>query len=89
MPGSIRQRHDRAPNTFDLRVFLGSDREGHVRHHSELYRGTRKQAELALAHLVANWTVFLRQSRALRLSGAPRQLSMTRLRVGRRTAGST
>lgn len=53
MPGSIRQRHDRGPNTFELRVFLGRDREGHVRHHSEFFRGTRKQAELALAHLVA------------------------------------
>jgi len=52
MPGSIRQRDDRGPNTFELRVFLGRDSKGHVKHKSALFRGTRTQAERALARLV-------------------------------------
>ena len=53
MAGSLRRRADRGPDAFELRVFLGRDARGRVRHRSVLFRGTKKEAERALARLVA------------------------------------
>lgn len=52
MAGSIRKRTDKGPDAFELRVFLGRDSAGRVRHRSHLYRGTRRGAERELARLV-------------------------------------
>lgn len=40
-------------NTWELRVFLGRDTNGHVRHRHLRFRGTKRQAERALARLAA------------------------------------
>jgi hypothetical protein len=53
MAGSIRRRSDRGPDAWELRVFLGRDESGRIRQKSVLFRGTRRQAEVALARLVA------------------------------------
>lgn len=52
MAGSLRKRPDKGPDAFELRVFLGRDATGRVRHRSRLYRGTRRSAERELARLV-------------------------------------
>ena len=52
MAGSIRRRTDKGPNAFELRVYLGRDAAGRVRHKSKLYRGTKRGAEIELARLV-------------------------------------
>lgn len=51
MAGSIRVRT--APDVWELRVFLGRDANGRVRHRSSTFRGSRRAAERELAHLVA------------------------------------
>jgi integrase len=53
MAGSIRQRPDRGEDAWELRVYLGRDPGGKVRHRSTLFRGTRRGAERELARLVA------------------------------------
>ena len=53
MAGSIRERPDKGADAFELRVFLGRDAGGRVRHKSRLFRGTRRAAELELARMVA------------------------------------
>lgn len=50
--GSIRERPDRGPGTYELRVFLGRDADGRVRHRSVLFRGSRRSAERALSRLL-------------------------------------
>jgi integrase len=52
MPGSIRKRPDRGPDAWELRVFLGRDRRGNVRHKSSLFRGSKRAAEKELSRLV-------------------------------------
>lgn len=52
MAGSIRERPDRGPGTYELRVFLGRDADGRVRHRSTIFRGTRRAAERALSRLL-------------------------------------
>ena len=52
MAGSIRPRPDRGPNTWELRVFLGRDRSGNVRHKSQLFRGSKRAAEKELRILL-------------------------------------
>ena len=52
MAGSIRKRADRGPNVYELRVFLGRDHHGKVRHKSSIYRGSLRAAEMELARLV-------------------------------------
>lgn len=52
MAGSIRKRPDKGSDAFELRVFLGRDSSGRVRHKSQLFRGTQRGAEQALARLV-------------------------------------
>jgi len=52
MAGSLRQVAGK-PNTWELRVYLGRDAEGRVRHSHARYQGSRRQAERELARLVA------------------------------------
>jgi integrase len=52
MPGSIRKRADRGKNVYELRVFLGRDEFGRVRHKSTIFRGPLRAAEMELARLV-------------------------------------
>jgi len=54
MAGSIRERPDRGPGTYELRVFLGRDADGRTRHRSVLFRGTRRAAERALSRLLVD-----------------------------------
>lgn len=53
MAGSIRRRSDRGTDAWELRVFLGRDDSGRIRQKTVLFRGTRRQAEVALARLVS------------------------------------
>ncbi len=52
MAGSIRPRPDRGPNIWQLRVYLGRDGNGRVRHKSRYFEGSRRAAERKLARLV-------------------------------------
>ena len=52
MAGSLRAVEDR-PGTWQLRVYLGRDAEGRVRHRHVTFKGSRRQAERELARLVA------------------------------------
>ncbi len=54
MPGSIRQRRDRGPDAWELRVFVGRDSEGRSKQKSTLFRGTKRAAERELARLVVH-----------------------------------
>ncbi|MGC9156556.1 MAG: hypothetical protein ACP5HZ_13110, partial [Ferrimicrobium sp.] len=40
------------PDTWELRVFIGRDSLGRVKHRNVRFRGTRRQAERELARLV-------------------------------------
>lgn len=51
MAGSLRQVAGK-PNTWELRVYLGRDAEGRVRHRHARFQGTRRQAERELRRLV-------------------------------------
>jgi len=50
VPGSIRERQ---PNVWELRVFLGRDVSGKVRHGYQTFRGGKRAAERELSRLVA------------------------------------
>ena len=50
MPGSMRERQ---PNVWELRVFLGRDANGKVRHGYQTFRGGKRAAERELSRLVA------------------------------------
>ena len=50
MKGSLRERR---PGVWELRVFLGRDPAGRVRQRSESFRGGKREAQRALARLVA------------------------------------
>jgi integrase len=50
MPGSLRERQ---PNVWELRVFLGRDDNGKVRHGNQTFRGGKRAAERELTRLVA------------------------------------
>ncbi len=52
MAGSIRQRKDRGPDAWELRVFIGTDSRGKPKQKSVLFRGTKRAAERELARLV-------------------------------------
>src|SRR5580692_11653095 len=54
MAGSIRERKDRGSDTWELRIFLGRDGAGKVRHRSALFRGSRRAAERELSRLIAD-----------------------------------
>lgn len=51
MPGSVRQRQ---PGVWELRVYVGRDAGGRVRHKHATFRGTKKAAERELARMVAD-----------------------------------
>ena len=50
MPGSMRERQ---PNVWELRVFLGRDDKGKVRHGNQTFRGGKRMAERELSRMVA------------------------------------
>jgi len=50
MPGSMRERQ---PNVWELRVFLGRDANGKVRHGYQTFHGGKRAAERELSRLVA------------------------------------
>jgi integrase len=50
VPGSMRERQ---PNVWELRVFLGRDANGKVRHGCQTFRGGKRAAERELSRLVA------------------------------------
>src|SRR5580700_5770761 len=50
MAGSIRLK--REPDTWELRVFVGRDSEGRIRHLQRTFQGSRRAAERELARLV-------------------------------------
>ena len=52
MAGSIRRRLDRGPDTWQLRVYVGRDSNGRVRHRSHTFQGSKRAAEKELARLV-------------------------------------
>ncbi len=52
MAGSLRAVTGK-PNTWELRVYLGRDSSGRVRHRHATIHGTRRSAERELARLVA------------------------------------
>jgi integrase len=52
MAGSIRPRPDRGADTWELRIFLGRDAKGRIRHTSKLFRGSKRAAEKELSRLL-------------------------------------
>ncbi len=52
MAGSIRKRPDRGPDTWQLRVYIGRDSNGRVRHRSHTFQGSKRAAQKELARLV-------------------------------------
>lgn len=54
MPGSVRRRPERGPNAYELRIYLGRDHNGAVRHQSRIFRGTKREAERELARLMVD-----------------------------------
>ena len=86
MPGSIRQRHDRGPNTFEcVRSGAGTTRVVFgITASSFGALGSKPSWRSPIS--LPNWTVSLRRSRSLRLSGVPRQPSTT-LSVGWKANG--
>jgi len=52
MAGSIRPRPEKGADAFELRVYLGRDADGKVRHRTRVFHGTRRQAERELARMV-------------------------------------
>ncbi len=52
MAGSIRPRPDRGKDAWELRLYLGRDSKGRVRHTSKSFRGTRRAAEKELSRLL-------------------------------------
>jgi hypothetical protein len=50
--GRIRKRPDRGPNTWQLRVYVGRDSNGRIRHRSHTFQGSKRAAEKELARLV-------------------------------------
>jgi hypothetical protein len=52
MAGSIRKRAELGRDAWELRVFLGRDSRGRVRHKSRVFRGSKRAAEKELSRLV-------------------------------------
>lgn len=52
MPGSIRKRPELGADAWELRVYLGRDARGRVRHKSRTFRGSKRAAEKELGRLV-------------------------------------
>jgi integrase len=51
MAGSLRKRPELGRDTWELRVFLGRDSTGRVRHKSRVFRGSKRAAEKELSRL--------------------------------------
>ena len=51
MPGSLRKRPELGAGAWELRVFLGRDSRGRVRHKSRVFRGSRRAVEKELGRL--------------------------------------
>jgi hypothetical protein len=45
---------EKTPRVWELRVYLGRDDRGRVKHQSGTFRGGKREAQRALAHLVAD-----------------------------------
>ena len=52
MAGSLRKRPELGADAWELRVFLGRDSRGRVRHKSRTFRGSKRAAEKELSRLV-------------------------------------
>ena len=52
MAGSLRKRPELGSDAWELRVFLGRDSRGRVRHKSRTFRGSKRAAEKELGRLV-------------------------------------
>jgi len=52
MAGSMRERPEIGPDAWELRVFLGRDKQGRVRHKSRTFRGSKRAAERELRNLL-------------------------------------
>ena len=52
MAGSIRLIAQ--PNTWELRIYIGRDSAGRIKHLHKRFQGTKRQAERELARLVLN-----------------------------------
>lgn len=50
--GSVTRRPDRGPDCWMLRVYIGRDARGRVRHQSRAFRGSAREAKLALAEML-------------------------------------
>jgi integrase len=53
MAGSLRKRPELGTDAWELRVFLGRDKQGRVRHKSRTFRGSKRAAEKELRALLA------------------------------------
>jgi integrase len=53
MAGSLRKRPELGADVWELRVFLGRDNRGRVRHKSRTFRGSKRAAEKELRGLLA------------------------------------
>ena len=53
MAGSLRKRPELGADAWELRVFLGRDSRGRVRHKSRIFRGSKRAAEKELRSLLA------------------------------------
>ena len=53
MAGSLRKRPELGADAWELRVFLGRDSRGRVRHKSRTFRGSKRAAEKELRVLLA------------------------------------
>jgi hypothetical protein len=51
MPGSLRKRPELGTDAWELRVFIGRDSQGRVRHKSRTFHGSKRAAEKELARL--------------------------------------
>jgi integrase len=54
MAGSLRKRPDRGRDVWELRIYLGRDASGRVRHRSVTFRGSESRAKRELARLVSD-----------------------------------
>jgi hypothetical protein len=66
VPGSIRMVRDK--DTLELRVYVGRDESGRVRHRHATFHGSKREAERALARLVAD----VDATRTSTMASAPR-----------------
>ena len=90
MAGSLRKRPELGTDAWELRVFLGRDKQGRVRHKSRTFRGSKRAAEKELRALLAAQTLSrrIRKNRKFTPGARPRRLT-TPSRAGKKTVGMT